>query len=308
MQGMGTFTLADGSTYVGEMHQDMRHGNGTMTLSNGMSFEGEWANDHRINDGVIRDTSTNRVYPYTSKRSSKVNSSVNNNSSTFSINTPGPTTEHSNLVFSPKTPKIAPVLSSTSSTLSNTTNNQLIAYSDPNNHNAPVNNTSNDDINPFDVLDANFSTFNGNWTNRSTTSQSTTSSNYSEFSEKRLAPIEKQLPGSALKEKEMSFYNYSNLLHQNSTVTITPPRIYKSYMDNSILKSYNNLDPSSFKKKVTFSNHKNDLNNSKIGNYRYSSAYKFYNAHIYLRNIYITLLYFTLQPIIFQLYINYFSF
>ena len=42
INGHGTETYEDGSTYVGEFKDGIYHGQGTYTLTDGNRFEGEW--------------------------------------------------------------------------------------------------------------------------------------------------------------------------------------------------------------------------------------------------------------------------
>ena len=44
MDGMGTVTLADGRTYIGEMKDNMANGHGVLMVQGGLALEGVWKN------------------------------------------------------------------------------------------------------------------------------------------------------------------------------------------------------------------------------------------------------------------------
>ena len=55
MQGFGTYTYPDGSTYCGEWVGDKHHGRGDFTFANGTSYSGEWKEHLMHGKGVYTD-------------------------------------------------------------------------------------------------------------------------------------------------------------------------------------------------------------------------------------------------------------
>ena len=53
MQGLGTYTSASGSQYVGEWENDKKHGQGTYTFADGSQYVGEFKNDIESGKGVF---------------------------------------------------------------------------------------------------------------------------------------------------------------------------------------------------------------------------------------------------------------